>query len=146
MSRRRLALLPIAGLLLAACAGGSGGPSTSMPPASASTRIEVKLTDALRMEPAAMTVPAGIPVTFVVTNAGAIEHEFYLGDEAAQADHEAEMQAGGMRHGDPDGLSLKPGESKELTHTFAGAGETLAGCHVAGHYAGGMKATITVSG
>lgn len=26
------------------------------------------------------------------------------------------------------------------------AGATLAGCHVAGHYAGGMRATITVAG
>lgn len=40
----------------------------------------------------------------------------------------------------------KPGETKELTHTFAQAGETLAGCHVAGHYSGGMKAAITVIG
>ena len=34
----------------------------------------------------------------------------------------------------------------ELTHTFVQPGQTLAGCHVAGHYAVGMKATITVSG
>jgi uncharacterized cupredoxin-like copper-binding protein len=26
------------------------------------------------------------------------------------------------------------------------AGETLAGCHVVGHYGGGMKAAITVMG
>jgi uncharacterized cupredoxin-like copper-binding protein len=150
MSLNRLALLPIAALLLAACTGGSGARSASPvsgePSASAGTRIEVTLTDALRMEPATISVPAGVSVTFVVMNAGATDHEFYLGDEAAQADHEAEMQAGGMMHEDPDGISLKPGETKELTHTFAQAGETLAGCHVAGHYAGGMKATITVTG
>lgn len=97
------------------------------------------------MEPATFTVPAGVPVTFVVTNSGAIEHEFYLGDEAAQAEHEQEMQTGGMMHDDPNGISVAAGETMELTHTFE-AGETLAGCHVAGHYAGGMKATITVTG
>lgn len=33
-----------------------------------------------------------------------------------------------------------------MTYTFAEAGEVLAGCHVVGHYAGGMKAAITVTG
>ena len=56
------------------------------------------------------------------------------------------MQLGGMAHDDPAGISVMPGETKELTHTFDAAGQTLAGCHVAGHYGGGMKATITVEG
>lgn len=46
-----------------------------------------------------MTVPAGVPVTFVVTNTGSMDHEFYLGDEGAQAEHETKMQSmGGMGH------------------------------------------------
>jgi len=110
------------------------------------TRIEVKLTDALRMEPAQMSVPAGVPITFVLTNTGATDHEFYLGDEEAQMAHEEEMSMGGMIHDDPAGVSVKPGETKELTYTFDAAGLTLAGCHVAGHYGGGMKATINVEG
>jgi uncharacterized cupredoxin-like copper-binding protein len=154
MSLRPVLILPIVGLVLAACAGGGSGGATSSAPSgstapssSASTRIEVKLTNPLTIEPATLTVPAGVPVTFVVMNTGSTDHEFYLGDEAAQAEHEEEMQEmGGMMHEDPDGISLKAGETKELTHTFAQAGETLAGCHVVGHYAGGMKATITVSG
>ncbi|HYN69127.1 MAG TPA: plastocyanin/azurin family copper-binding protein [Candidatus Eisenbacteria bacterium] len=151
MPRRSLVSLSIVGLLLAACGGGSGGAASSAPPATggpsgSATRIEVKLTDALKMEPATFTVPAGVPVTFVVTNVGSTDHEFYLGDEAAQAKHEEEMKVGGMMHDDPDGISLKGGETKELTHTFAQPGETLAGCHVAGHYVVGMKATITVAG
>ena len=91
-----------------------------------------------------MTVPASVPVTFVVTNTGGIDHEFYLGDEAAQAEHEQEMQAGGMRHDEEMGIGVKPGETKELTVTFPEAGTILAGCHVAGHYAGGMKASVEI--
>jgi uncharacterized cupredoxin-like copper-binding protein len=153
MSSRVFVLLSAASLFLAACTGGgasataSTAPSASgVPSGAAATRIEVTLTDALKIEPATMTVPAGVPVTFVVTNTGTTEHEFYLGDDAAQAAHEVEMQAGGMMHDDPDGISLAAGETKELTHTFDQAGATLAGCHVVGHYAGGMKATITVTG
>ena len=145
--------LPALALLVAACSSGGGGTSpstTSATPAPsgsvAATRIEVKLTDALRIEPAQMTVPAGVPVTFVVTNTGATDHEFYLGDEAAQQAHAAEMASiGGMMHDEPEGIGVKPGATRELVYTFPSAGPTLAGCHVAGHYAGGMKAEITVT-
>jgi uncharacterized cupredoxin-like copper-binding protein len=153
----RLALIPAAVLLVAACSSGGATPaapsaptssaSTSSAPSAsaAATRIEVTLTDALKIEPASMTVPAGVPVTFVVTNSGVTEHEFYLGDEAAQAEHEKEMaEMGGMSHDEPEGIAVNPGETKELTYTFAEAGPTLAGCHVVGHYGGGMKAEITV--
>jgi uncharacterized cupredoxin-like copper-binding protein len=152
MLARRLALLLSAIVVVAACSAGSGSatsPSASMASAAsgAGTRVEVTLTDALKIEPATMTVPVGVPVTFVVTNSGATDHEFYLGDEAAQVEHEKEMASmGGMTHDEPEGIALKPGETKELTYTFAVAGEILAGCHVAGHYGGGMKATITVTG
>jgi uncharacterized cupredoxin-like copper-binding protein len=151
----RIALIPVAALLIAACSSGSSTAAPASPSAASAspsaaaqaTRIEVKLTDSLRMEPASMSVPAGVPVTFVVTNEGAIDHEFYLGDEDAQAEHEQEMtDMGGMAHDEPEGIAVKPGETKELTYTFAEPGETLAGCHVVGHYGGGMKATITVEG
>lgn len=144
----RLALIPAAALFIAACSSGGGSTTASTSPSAASstTRIVVKLTDTLKMEPASMSVPAGVPVTFVVTNTGAIDHEFYLGDEAAQAEHDEEMTMGGMTHDEPEGIGLKPGETKELTYTFAEAGTTLAGCHVPGHYGAGMKAQITVGG
>lgn len=148
-----LAALLAAATLLAACSGAGQSPAAtaaptvqppSSAPASAATRVVVTLTDALRIEPATMTVPAGVPVTFVVTNAGALDHEFFLGDEAAQAEHEQEMQQGGMAHDEPMGIGVKPGVTKELTVTFATAGQTLAGCHVQGHYMAGMKAVITI--
>lgn len=155
MKSRYLALAPALVLIVAACSGGgstsspsiaASAPSEAASPGTAVQRIEVKLADALRMEPASMTVKAGQPVTFVVTNTGAIQHEFYLGDEAAQGEHEQEMMsAGGMAMDEADGLVLKPGETKELTHTFSTAGSFQAGCHETGHYAGGMKAAITVT-
>ncbi len=139
-------------LVAVACSSGGASPSAApaTPPASsasgsAETRIEVKLTDALRMEPAEMIVKVGQPVTFVVTNTGATDHEFYLGDEAMQAEQEEMMQSGQMVHDTPEGISLWSGETKELTYTFAERGQTIAGCHEPGHYAGGMKATITAT-
>jgi uncharacterized cupredoxin-like copper-binding protein len=148
MRLRHLTLLPALILIVAACSGAGATASPSAPAASAaSQRIEVTLADSFTIELASTTVPAGVPVTFVVTNSGAIVHEFYLGDEDAQAEHEEEMiAAGGMGHDEPNGIAVEPGETKELTYTFAGPGDILAGCHEAGHYAAGMKATITVTG
>ena len=156
MRPSRLALLPAVAVLIAACSSGTGSsaapsfvasPSTSSAPSAsaAATRIEVNLTDALRIEPARMRVPAGVPVIFVVTNTGAIDHEFYLGDEAAQAEHEQEMmEMGGMGHDEEMGIAVEPGETKELTVTLPETTSILAGCHVAGHYAGGMKASVEI--
>jgi uncharacterized cupredoxin-like copper-binding protein len=57
-----------------------------------------------------------------------------------------EEGAGGMVHDEPNAVSLEAGESKEITWYFADEGTTLIGCHEPGHYDGGMKGTITVSG
>jgi len=148
MQLRVITIAAAAVLLLAACSGPGSTASPTAPAASASTgaqRIEVTLTDTFAMEPGEMSVKAGQPVTFVVTNTGAIQHEFYVGDEAAQDAHEQEMMSGGMAMDEPDGIVLKPGETKELTHTFTTTGASIAGCHEPGHYAAGMKASITVT-
>jgi len=158
MSRNRLAALIAVSAIAAACSTGisstpSASPTSAISPSvstgssapAAATRVEVKLTDALKIEPAEIKVPVGQPVTFVVTNAGGNDHEFYVGDEAAQMKHEGEMMSmGGMAHDEANGIGLKPGETKELTITFDAAGSTVGGCHTTGHYAAGMKATITI--
>ncbi len=149
----RLAPLAAIAVLAAACSGGGAtppppttAPAVSAEATAAPARIEVTLTDALKIEPASMTVPAGVPVTFIVTNMGKITHEFVLGDEAEQMEHEGEMASGGMDMGgdDAQSVSVDPGQTEELTVTFDKPGQTLAGCHVVGHYPAGMKASITI--
>jgi uncharacterized cupredoxin-like copper-binding protein len=128
------------------------GDSQSVAPASptlVAQVIDVTLSDAIRIDPRQMTARAGIPVTFRVTNVGVLAHEFFVGDEAAQTEHEAEMVAmGGTVPIDKEtGIAVQPGETKDLTLTFTLPlpGELLAGCHVTNHYSGGMKATITIT-
>lgn len=117
----------------------------STPSGGGPLEVAVTLTDTLRIEPAAIEVSAGETVRFVVTNLGALDHEFYLGDAAAQDEHAVEMGSmGGMTHDEPAGIGLEPGETKALTFTFMEPGAFLAGCHVNGHYLAGMKAAITV--
>lgn len=113
--------------------------------------VEVDANDALTFSPAEIAVSAGETVTFVVTNTGAIPHDFTLGDQATQDAHEAEMAemaaSGDMgEHSDPNAVVLEAGETKELTWTFSEAGTVLIGCHQPGHYDAGMKGTVEVEG
>lgn len=150
MNSRRLSIVVALGLMLAACTSAGSGPSATPSGSNDSAspgaqRLAVTLADNMTIAPASMTVRTGVPMTFVVTNSGAIAHEFYLGDDAAQNAHETEMASMGGMHDEPQGISVDPGTTKELTYTFAAAGSSLAGCHVPGHYGGGMKANITIT-
>ena len=150
MRYRSLVAFALVAVVAGACSAGTsssapGSPAASALASGAATRVEVKLTDAFRMEPSALRVPMGRAVTFVVTNSGAIDHEFYVGDEAAQLAHAKSMPSmGGMGQDVANGIALKPGQTKELTVTFDAPGTTIAGCHEPGHYGGGMKATIEI--
>ncbi len=102
--------------------------------------VEVSLEDSLSITPSKMTVTAGTPVKFVVTNDGALEHDFFIGSDKEQKQRES----GSAEPGKGRFIAVPPGETVELTLTFDEPGKTIAGCTVAGHYSGGMKATITI--
>ena len=144
--------LPALVAVVASCASAAAPPTpTAAPSVTPSTasggprEIAVNLTDTLRIEPATIEVKAGEPIRFVVTNVGALDHELYLGDAAAQDEHAMEMRpVGSMAHDEEAGIGLKPGETKTLTFTFMEPGAYLAGCHVNSHFLAGMKAVITV--
>lgn len=46
---------------------------------------------------------------------------------------------------DDDGITVDPGDTGELTHTFDDSDTLLIGRHQPGHYAAGMKLTVDVS-
>ena len=116
--------------------------------------VRVVMNDRFRYRPSSIVVRAGRRVTFAVTNAGKLPHEFTLGDRATQLDHERQMQqmapAGGHVHDHSHGaadagtLTVAPGQTRRLTWTFEEPGLVLYGCHVLGHWAAGMKGTIVV--
>jgi uncharacterized cupredoxin-like copper-binding protein len=128
-------------LVGAACGGGS---STSGGATGVRT-IDIEMRD-LAYSPDGVTVRAGERVRFVFRNTGQVAHDAYLGDEQAQMDHDAEMSSmGGMHHGGGDAVTVEPGESGELTHTFQCGESVLIGCHQAGHYSAGMRLAVDVT-
>lgn len=109
--------------------------------------VEIQTSDALTFEPADITVAAGETVTFRLTNEGAVVHDFTLGDQATQDEHETEMsEMDGMDHDEPNVATIPAGETVELTWTFGDEGTVLIGCHQPGHYEAGMTGRITVEG
>jgi uncharacterized cupredoxin-like copper-binding protein len=132
-SSQAVAVVALAGLLVA-CGGGRA--------------IEIEALDELAWDPASVTVQAGEPVTFTVTNDGELQHEFVLGTEHVQEAHEMAATEG-MEHGEAGEealavVELSPGETEEVTVTLEEPGEVLYGCHEPGHYDGGMIGAVTV--
>jgi uncharacterized cupredoxin-like copper-binding protein len=106
--------------------------------------VTVTTTDALHFAPEAMNVRAGETVAFEISNPGVVPHEFVIGDVAEQEAHERAMTSGPMSS-EPNAVAVPPGQTVQLVYTFDRAGTLEYACHVAGHYAAGMRGTITVS-
>jgi len=112
--------------------------------AEADRTVDIVMNDDFTFTPDAIEITDGETVTFSIVNEGAIEHDFTIGDEATQDEHDAEMaEMAGMDdegHGsDRNAVTVPAGETHELTWTFTDPGETvLFGCHVPGHYTAGM--------
>ncbi|MGH2400911.1 MAG: cupredoxin domain-containing protein [bacterium] len=96
-----------------------------------------------RFLPAQFNVREGTTVRFVITNIDPIDHEFILGDEAVQQRHEDGSEP---EHGHiPGEVTVRAGMVAETTYTFSQTGRLLIGCHAPGHYAYGMKGSVTVT-
>lgn len=147
-------------LVVGGCGGGSDH-SSSMPSSqntggasqntggAASRTVDIEMRDVAYSLPS-VNVQAGETVRFVFHNAGQAVHDAFLGDEAAQAEHEKEMRSAGsgsagMGGMGGDGIKVDPGKTGELTHTFRKGESVVIGCHEPGHYAAGMKLPVTVA-
>jgi LPXTG-motif cell wall-anchored protein len=106
--------------------------------AKASAEVNMTLSD-FKIEMPNSTLPANTPITFTVTNKGAVAHEVVF-ERAGAMDEpleingkEAELEA------------IKPGETRSVVWTLPEAGQYQFGCHVPGHFEAGMKTTFTVA-
>jgi uncharacterized cupredoxin-like copper-binding protein len=91
-----------------------------------------------------VSVPAGVPVTFVLVNEDPIDHEWLIGDEAF---HEAHRTGTHATHGDvPTEVTIPALETRRTTITFDEPGLLAYICHLPAHEAYGMTGTLTVEG
>ena len=128
--------------LLAAC--GSDDTSSGAG-ANADRTIDVEMRD-IAFSPTNVDVRAGETVRFNFKNVGQVTHDAFIGDATAQDAHEKQMREGHGEHGnEADAVSVKPGKSASLTHTFDTPGQVFIGCHEPGHYIGGMRITVNIA-
>ncbi len=109
--------------------------------------IDIDADDDFSFDSDEVEVEVGETVTFRVTNVGKLPHDFTIGDSDTQDGHDVEMSEmpmDGMGTDDANAMTMDPSETKDMTWTFTEAGEILMGCHIPGHYAAGMRGTITI--
>jgi uncharacterized cupredoxin-like copper-binding protein len=81
--------------------------------------VETLEEDGFAYQPPTIPIAPGETITFEVTKPGAAEHQFVIGSQAIQDEHEEEMREEGMQmHDDPNSMSVAPGHKKTLTWTF----------------------------
>ena len=97
-----------------------------------------------KFAPAAISVPAGRPVTFVIHNTDPIDHEWIVGDEALHERHRTGTEP--IHDARPTEVSIDALRERRTTVTFAGPGQLTFICHLPGHEAYGMVGTLTVTG
>jgi uncharacterized cupredoxin-like copper-binding protein len=146
----------IAGIVaLAALAGACGDDSQTAESAAAdggttptgSRTVNVAMED-IKFDQPILTVRTGDTIDFRFINTGQIPHDAFVGDTAAQMEHEtemAEMGDAGGHDGEEPAVVVQPGDSGELSYTFTEPGTYEVGCHQPGHYAAGMKIDVTVT-
>jgi uncharacterized cupredoxin-like copper-binding protein len=136
-------LIVLAVLVLGACGSGDGTPAVA--PAGEDRTVEVEMRD-IAFAPTTLDVRAGEKVRFVFKNTGQVAHDAFIGDQAAQDAHEREMREGHGGHGKgSDAVTVAPGKTAQLVHTFDRPGQIIVGCHQPGHYTGGMKVVVNVA-
>ena len=124
--------LALAAVSVALAGGASGPPSTSV-------AIVIHYS---HFEPAAITVPVGVPVTITLRNDDPIDHEWIVGDEAVHAVHRVGTEL--LHPSRPTEVVIPAGQTRVTTITFESTGSLQYICHLPGHEAYGMVGTVTI--
>ena len=96
-----------------------------------------------RFAPSVIEVPAGRPVTFVITNTDPIDHEWIVGDAALHERHRTGTEP--VHDTRPTEVSLDAGTTRRTAVTFDEPGTFTFICHLPGHEAYGMTGTLVVT-
>jgi plastocyanin len=131
--RRPLSLVVATLLVAASAAAGCAGPTT--------VTITIRHS---AFDLTAVSVPAGVPVTFVLVNEDPIDHEWLVGDADFHDGHRTGTHGS---HGEvPTEVTIPALETARTTITFDEPGSLAYICHLPQHEAYGMVGTLTVEG
>jgi len=109
------------------------------PLATAPVRIDIRIRYS-HFDPAAVTVPHGQPVTFVLHNNDPIAHEWMVGDDALHVAHRTGTEP--FHASRPTEVSIPALSTVETTVTFDDPVAWRYVCHLPGHEAYGMVGVV----
>lgn len=115
-------------------------------PAKVDRTIQVTMDDTMRFHPDDIAVRPGETVRFLVHNEGRVRHEMMLGTMHELEEHAAMMRKmPGMKHTEPNIVSLAPGQQGRIVWKFPAAGTVNFACMEPGHMEAGMKGRVVVT-
>jgi len=96
-----------------------------------------------RYDPSRLTVPHGVPVTFVIINSDPIDHEWIVGDAALHQRHRIGTEP--VHNARPTEITIPALTTRETTVTFDKPGVLQYICHLPKHEDYGMVGWLTVT-
>ncbi len=107
--------------------------------------IAIKMTDDMRFSPDKIEVKQGETIKFLISNEGAMLHEFVIGTKKELDAHALQMiKFPNMEHDEPYMAHVKPKAKGQIIWTFNKTGDFDFACLIAGHYQAGMVGKIKV--
>jgi uncharacterized cupredoxin-like copper-binding protein len=101
--------------------------------------------DTMRFTPSQIRVEPGETVRFFIKNVGKIPHEMVIGSLAELKVHAEQMRKmPGMKHSEPNMITLGAGQRGGLVWQFDKAGTVDFACLIPGHMEAGMLGKVTV--
>lgn len=114
-------------------------------PAQVRRTVTIRMTDAMRFEPAHLNVRRGETLRLILVNSGQMLHEFVLGTPQELAKHAELMKKfPNMEHDAPYMAHVPSGQRGEIVWTFNRVGTFQFACLLPGHYEAGMIGTVEV--
>ncbi|KZY81963.1 hypothetical protein A3740_05885 [Oleiphilus sp. HI0068] len=106
--------------------------------------INVEANDAMRFVHEPFNIKNGETIKFIITNKGAVPHEFSIGTKDEHMEHGQMMMKNPNMHHGPGGnaITVAPGKTEILIWTFEEAAEVEAACNIPGHYQAGMHSPV----
>jgi len=130
----RAAAVALAGLAVTMALGGCGGASQE--------RIQITIHYS-HYDPETITVPHGVPITFVLVNTDPIGHEWIVGDAGLHQRHRTGTEP--YHNARPTEISIPAMTTRETTVTFDSPGVLQYICHLPRHEEYGMVGTLTIT-
>jgi len=123
----------------------AGEPGDPKKPARAVQITMQEGTGKMMFMPDRLEIRKGEQVRFLLTNNGALEHEFVLATTEENLAHAEEMKKNPeMEHDDPNAKRVAPKKRSEIVWRFTKAGQFEYGCLIPGHREAGMTGIIIV--